>query len=263
MAKRTRSGTCHICGQVGDLSEEHVPPRAAFNKIRYIAHESRFIEVLPPGARAKGKIEQGGVGMYTLCERCNNNTGDWYADGLVGFCRQAMEVLEKTDGQPSIYYPYRIYPLQVLKQVVTMFFSVNNAQFGRRQPNLVRFILNRDQRYLPPGFRFYLYYNTSNWRRYVGLSGVLDLSKGRSTLISEINFPPFGYVMTTGEDPPHQGLFEITYFDRYPYDCCDLMSLRLPLLETHTSFPGDYRAMPQIIEEAGLPEGTQIKGPLL
>jgi hypothetical protein len=31
MGKRTKNGRCHICGNVGELSFEHVPPEKAFN----------------------------------------------------------------------------------------------------------------------------------------------------------------------------------------------------------------------------------------
>jgi len=37
------------------------------------------IELGPDGV-AKGPIQQRGMGSYTLCNKCNNDTGHWYGN---------------------------------------------------------------------------------------------------------------------------------------------------------------------------------------
>jgi hypothetical protein len=51
MGKRTRTGKCHICGNTGQLSFEHVPPESAFNDKPII---------MKPFEGGKGKIQQRG-----------------------------------------------------------------------------------------------------------------------------------------------------------------------------------------------------------
>ena len=62
-------------------------------------------------------------------------------------------------------------------------------------------------------------------------------------LFGEINFPPFGYVMTidsSGPVNPNHTLCEITDFGGYGYNDSRVMNLALPILPTHTYLAGDY-----------------------
>ena len=80
-----RIGTCCICGRYGPFSFEHVPPRAAYNNFRVFEADVKCI--VGGGWQAlknpSGKYSQRGAGKYTLCERCNNDTGAWYGSDYV------------------------------------------------------------------------------------------------------------------------------------------------------------------------------------
>lgn len=69
----------------------------------------------------RGKKARRGIGAYTLCERCNNQTGAWYGAAYAHFARQGMEYLTPQEKPTLLYYPFRIYPLHVIKQVMCMF----------------------------------------------------------------------------------------------------------------------------------------------
>lgn len=247
---KSKEGICCICGRVGPLSFEHVPPRAAFNNQPVIALSFDAALQLGPEGEAKGPIQQKGAGGYTLCSTCNNNTGAWYAKSFIAFCYQAMELLNKSGGNPSLIYPFYIYPLQVLKQIITMFFSVNGDEFRIKNEELVRFVLNREARYLSPNYRFFIYYNLSKNLRSSGIVGNLDINTSKITILSEISYPPFGYLMLLDSEPPDKRLIEITHFSRFDYSDFRMMQLKLPVLPTHTVFPGDYREIKQILNEA-------------
>src|SRR6267378_1445712 len=96
---RGKVGKCHLCGTVGPLSFEHVPPKAAFNNRPVIAYG--FDEAIKAGPEQPkgGRIRQRGAGAYTLCNRCNNNTGKWYGRFFAGWARFGMEVLRRTQGR--------------------------------------------------------------------------------------------------------------------------------------------------------------------
>ena len=64
--------------------------------------------------------------------------------------------------------------------------------------------------------------------------------------MSEINYPPFGYLMTIDSESPDKRLFEITHFANYNYNEFKVMTLKLPVLPTHLGYPGDYRTEKEI-----------------
>jgi hypothetical protein len=128
-----------------------------------------------------------------------------------------------------------------------MFFSINGPEFRDANPELVKFVLNRDYKYLSPKYRFFVYYNVSSRLRCSGVSAMLDIKTHDIWVFSEMNYFPYGYVMTFDSRAPDQRLFEITHFSTYSYNKFMIMELRLPVLPTHLFFPGDYRTKEQIM----------------
>jgi hypothetical protein len=184
-----QQGTCSLCGNAGDLTFEHIPPKAAFNNLRTISLSWDQAMRLGPDAPVRGKIQQGGVGAYSLCPKCNNWTGKVYAPGLIAWCYRGMEILERSNGSPELFQMYQCYPLRILKEILVMFCSVN-PQLTNAQPWLRRFLLNEQSREMAPGFRMFVYYNLDGKLRYAGGAGMVDFSTGQLTVISEINYPP-------------------------------------------------------------------------
>lgn len=247
-------GTCHICGNYGRLSFEHVPPRAAFNSNRIL--HTAFDKVLASATldRLSGEYRQKGAGAYTLCIRCNNDTGRWYGSAYASWAHQAMRFVIGGRGRLSLIIAYQLFPLRVLKQIVCMFFSVNGPRFHTVQQDLVRFVLNPKSKELPPHVRIYAFYTFGNRSRAAGVTGLLrGLGSRNSTIhvFSEITFPPFGFVMTLGDTPPPTGSFcEISGFSQFDYgDWRTGISMRLPLMPIYTGFPGDYRTREQTITD--------------
>jgi len=249
MSRRRMTGVCHICGKNGPLTFEHVPPRAAFNNRRVVTAGFDEVIRLGPDEVPTGPVQQRGAGGYTLCASCNNRTGSWYGRSFVDWCYQGMDILIRSGGKPSLIYMNYLFPLRVIKQIATMFFSVNGEQFSQVHPVLVRFILNREQKYLPPRYRFFAYYNMSGKCRYSGVVAKVDTRTGKPFIYSEITYPPFGYVMTLDSQPPDPRLSEITGFSRFSYNEFRVFNLRLPVLQTHLWYPGDYRTEKEILRD--------------
>lgn len=249
MSRKRPEGLCHICGKFGPLSFEHVPPKAAFNDRPVI--EATFNELIQLGLdeRPRGRINQRGAGGYTLCERCNNLTGKWYARRFVAWCYQGMDILIRSGGNPTLFYLNYLFPLAIIKQIITMFFSINGPNFADSNPELVDFVLNRDRKYLSPQYRIFVYYNTLGHTRQAPIAGIARLSTGQAIILTEITYPPFGYVMTFDCPPPDQRLVDISHFARYDYEEFVVQELRLPTLPTHLMYPGDYRTKNEILQQ--------------
>lgn len=88
-------GPCNICGSVGPLTDDHVPPRGAirvgqldlFNMIQLLSQT--------PAKRDKGRHVQGGVKFRTLCGRCNNTLlGTNYDPVLLEFGNAIAQYLQ-------------------------------------------------------------------------------------------------------------------------------------------------------------------------
>ena len=236
---RHKSGACHICGNYGRLSPEHVPPRSAFNDTRIIEYtlESWFTKESNP----KGRIQQGGIKRYTLCTQCNNDTGSWYGSEYVSWAQTCMEFLSQVpDNIAEIGIVLQgVYPLRFLKQVVTCFFSIfPNERYAQANPSLVKFVLNKEENTLPSEYQFFVSLYRGPQLRQNPLSGLINPATGEMSILSEIAHPPFALVMTQGSES-RRGT-NITHFKEYKYgDQTDLV-LRLKVGEGHTPYPGDY-----------------------
>ena len=243
MSRPAHEGVCRICGRLGKLSFDHVPPEAAFNNRKVFRMKVDDYWGWRPGDRLPRRdIQQRGAGDHSLCERCNSETGGWYGGPFVEWCRQGMAFLERTGGRTSLIYLQHIRPLPILKQVVTMFLSFDEAPLRTKHPDLVRFVKNPDQPYLDPRYRFFVYYVAPGCLRRTSGCAVLDIRTGGILLSSEFSFPPFGYMMTIDSEKPDRRLFEITGFARFQPGEKATVRLDMAVLPTHTPVPGDYRA---------------------
>ena len=268
MGRRNKvSGKCRLCGLLGPLSYEHVPPEAAFNdgKYYYTAKMEEILklgdsnyEILSLANKSHAKKKQRGIGFYTLCEKCNNTTGSWYGNSFVHWVYQAMAIILKANKNPTLYYPTYIFPLRIIKQVLTMFFSVKHEEFGDNNPALRKFILNRDFQYLPEEIKIYCYYNIEGANRYIGDNVVGSLNNMSPILLSEITFPPMGFVLTVKSRSPDERLTEISHFANYRYNDWIDHHQKFATLPTHLPFfAGDYRTKKEIQE--GMQEAQKFK----
>ncbi|MGG6311547.1 hypothetical protein [Paenibacillus macerans] len=242
-------GVCHICGKYGKLTFEHVPPKGAFNDRPIIRGEFEKLQNMAPGDRIQGRIEQKGAGAFTLCAKCNNDTGSFYGSDFIEWTYQNFMLMQISDGSGLIAYPYHIFPLRVIKQIITMFFSTNGDGFFKRHPDLVKFVLNPTSKYIKPSIRIFTFLAEGEYSRQSGVVAAGNIETGKVTYMSEISFPPVGYLMTIDSDPPDERLTEITHFSRYGYDDFDIVYLKMKKLPINYILPGDFRTKEQIIDD--------------
>ena len=239
-------------GSVGKLSFEHVPPRAAFNDrpVLVAADINQIIEKFDCDfTNIKTKKHQRGAGAFSLCEKCNNDTGSWYGNSFADWAFQAYKILKYTEGEPSLYYQFSIFPLRVIKQIICMFFSANGPKFHDAHPDLVKFVLNKDDKYIKQEIRIYTYFSLGGISRQSGIAGLLNLNKRCHHLFSEIGFFPLGYVMTIESEVPDNRPVDISFFANYSYNDFKEISLRIPVLPLSTYFPGDYRTREDVMKD--------------
>jgi hypothetical protein len=170
-----------------------VPPEAAYNNHRVVRAVQQQILSPERWDGKHGHIEQRGSGGYTLCDRCNNDTGAWYATEYVRWAQQALERLARipVDEEGAVFIPFRGRPARFLKQVITMMFSANGPEFAALHPELVQFVLDRSATGLPPEYEVDLVLVRRGFARSAGGFGVVDLENGTMEVGSEIAHFPF------------------------------------------------------------------------
>ena len=260
----SKIGHCHLCGEYGKLSFEHVPPESAFNDRKVVTPDAkRVFELrdLDELRNLSGKQSQRGQGGYTLCGRCNRLTGHWYGANYAAWVYQGADYLRRSSGPMQLAYPFHLLPLRVIKQVACMFFSVNSPQFRAAHPALKQFILNKEAKYLPPGIQVYVGYLQSDRSRAAGVTGSMQLDEisgmTRLRIYSEISFPPFSYILSIESPPPEHEMLDITFFGNYGYDEFATLQLPIPMLSVYTPFPGDFRNREIVLQQSSEHQGVK------
>ena len=246
--KKKVFGQCRICNKQGILSYEHVPNREAYNKETTI--EYSWEDVFVKKEIAKRKMVQGGVGEYTLCEKCNNDTGHWYGDEYTRWARACFEFLKnrKTSSiepDEATITLHDVYPLRFLKQMVVCFFSVTPS-LAQTHPELVKYVLNKEEKHLPQNCLFFLnfYFGTKPKLRRWPIAGKitvlnLNLVPVASSVISEITHPPFQLIIS--DEMGFTGAGNITPFTNYDYDQqAKNVTLKLQVIKGESTLPGSF-----------------------
>lgn len=261
--KNEKNGQCHLCGKVTKLTYEHVPPRKAFNEHRVFLHWGRGVlgrKNFPwDFSDIKGKQHQRGVGWYTLCAKCNNDTGRWYGKAFIDFTYQGYRryqellVQRKLINRQWITINFsKIYPLRVIKQIITMFFSINSPNLSVVHPELRTLVLNKENQGISSKkFGVYLYVLIGAVARYIGIASILQLKNTGNVarVLSELSAPPFGYVLEINPKIK-EGYCDITFFaNEFRYDQEVDLSLKVPVYECNTYFPADYRTKQEVMND--------------
>lgn len=236
---KTKKGQCHLCGNFGELTFEHIPPKAAFNNTPILIQKHEHLFDKNSYVFGKSIRSNNGSGSYCFCKSCNNNTGSWYARDFSEFVAQAyihFDGVEIVNRVNLIDFDFK--PLNVLKQILTMFLAIDHSNFLRNDKKLVNFILEKDNNLLPEKYQVYLYNTISKHKRLYGIqwnnfSGIMNTH-------SEITFSPFGYFLTVDSPPPIEKMTNITDFKKFQFNELKKFIVPLVYLKTDKMFLGQY-----------------------
>ncbi len=255
-------GKCKICGQLKELTAEHIPPKNAFNSANVVVLPFEEVFKTITGAEGRlpwdtkglqGKVQQGGHKKYCLCRECNNNTGSWYIRAYTDFAKTANAMIQQegfTVGNSYSFVIKNLYPLRIYKAMMTLICDINNDCFG--DENLRHFLMNKEDKNIDTSkFSLYMYFVSTQMPRISGLSGigsVKDLSS--FVMVSEIASYPIGFALYLNK-PENYSPFgiNIDVFATFDYDTkCDLHFGGVPYLDINSQFPADYRSKDDIVK---------------
>lgn len=169
----------------------------------------------------------------------------------VHWARQGLERLARIPPheEEPFFVPFRGKPLRFLKQVITMFFSVNGDKFAERHPELVKFVLDRPSTGLPPKYKVDVVLLRGGFARSSGVFGAINTWTGRPEVASEIAHFPFGLRLIFG-DVHSERRGAIEHFARLGLDEEREVWLHTVAGHVVTKFPGDYRSRERVDAEA-------------
>jgi hypothetical protein len=239
VVKKINIGHCALCGAFGKLTFEHVPPQCAFNtNLMFVQRHEHLSE---QQSRLFGKYAKSprGFGKHSLCEPCNNNTGNWYAKDFCDFTEQGLPQVEAMT-TPLLKGDFAVKPLNVLKQILMMFISADSSGVLRKKAGLVDYLMQKENTRYPLDIGLYLYANRSARKRLIGYSAVLDAGESQVKHWSEINFQPFGYFLTYKSPPPNRFMTDITGMKNYAYDQASKIGIPAVYLAVSSPLIGFY-----------------------
>lgn len=255
---------CRICGETKQLTEEHIPPRGAYNKHRAISISVDAIlgreDIELP---EEGDLTQGGIRGFVLCAECNNKTGRWgreyqeWAGRAMYLLRSQQELPPEVDEQPGhaslpeVTFK-DVYPSRLIRQVLSMMLSISGgAELGERFPFLRELVLGGAAGPLPAPLRIYfLLYGSTHARIAGGPRGQAWLSDHELRRALSVDFPPLAFVLLI-EGPEINDLgIDVSSFTEWAVDRRgDIRFEDLPLGFGHKPWPADYRSKGQMLAD--------------
>lgn len=216
-------GRCVICGIQKELTKEHIPPKCVFNKENYKMVNGLDIltaDTFPwDGGEFKTKTVQGGITLNTLCRECNTKMGNLYTRAYKYFIMGLHYILWKS--KPEIntavhLIEKKIKPLNIFKQIVSMFNSLNKGLFESRNFDIGEFLSNPTEKTFCSGIYFYIYF-TSCIQHLPMQAKVSIAGQGlKNKYSSEIAHHPLGIIMTIDHELQDEAC--INSFLNFDYD---------------------------------------------
>lgn len=286
---RKHYGKCALCGQECELTFEHIPPRAAFNSIpsKYFSAQeilNRHGKMPWDFSGLKYTNQQRGSGAYTLCSKCNNLTGTWYGNDYQEAIMQiagALNELQERENKNVKIRINEIYALRFIKQVLSMFCSVNSPEVlqpystidenfdSSKYPPLLKFVcdsqfalfnsvkvfdeirkfvLNREERGLDKKkVKLCMYLLDHGIEKQNAILEKMDVNNSEITVASEISSFPVGFILYLfpSDNHLHTG-FDITALADYKYDDLIFMEFPYKLYESNSIITDDFRTKVEI-----------------
>lgn len=267
-------GKCALCGKKRELTFEHIPPRSAFNWFpAKIVTSTTILRAISTGSRPWDfsglpyDDSQRGMGAYTLCKTCNNNTGHWYGADYVNFVlgiHCAMLTVQPQAGTSLTIENDKFRPLPVMKQVISMFCSLNHsAIIGEKHRALREYVLDKTLNVFPKDqYRLGMYLFINGIQRRVPITVQIQTCKGKEPVmeaLTEIATYPIGFVLYLEPNSDLKMPFaDITALCECGYQEEYKVEIPLPVYQCNTLFPNDFRSQKEIERNINMAEKKKV-----
>jgi len=197
------AGYCAICGALGPLTEDHVPPKKASRLANVqMADLWKRLQAEPEVERPP-KYSQNGVKFRSICSTCNNvRLGAECDPALIRFTSEVAAVITHLETSPLVLplaLSIKTQPTTVLRSIVGHTLAINGARkpAGEMELALAEFFLDPSR---PPDRAldclYWLYpYNDQVFIQSAVISHALGSGKG-GTYFKLLKFYPLAFMLT-------------------------------------------------------------------
>ena len=204
-------GRCNICGHLGRLTDDHVPPKGGPRVSTKRMHQ--LFRVLGDGIQPTGgRQAQGGVNFRTLCTKCNSSRlGAQYDPALIQLTiavDQFISSLKVGLIVPSFTF-VETKPQRVLRAVIghTLAGSLDRVSDGDWDKELVEYFLKPDLSF-PASARIYYWVYPYDQQIIIRDASYLSLLKSTQqlnpTLIMCLKFYPLAFLIADNRNLNYQ-----------------------------------------------------------
>ncbi len=241
----TVCGHCRLCGAYGPLTEEHTPPRRAFNDSMIFLRraDTRNGQLSFP----ERSMYKKGFAQRTLCETCNNRAGRKFADSYVRLTKRVATQLDFAVFGDHLHIMGVEKPAHIVQQVLLQFVTLINEGFVTVNEWLRSSILER-QPSLPPDLRLYLFATKTKNVRSTGLVAAYLSEAKRHDIFAEFAFWPLGCVLAFS-DLDTRFLTPIHHWTDVSVKSNATRDLVLRINHTENSAALDYRSSAQVVRD--------------
>lgn len=278
--RKKRFGRCRICQKVGKLTKEHVPPEKAFNNQSYLKH---YADETEKAGRIKWRSREertNGVYVFTLCKKCNSQTGYRYGSDYVNFVESFISDAIPENANKTLKIEVKdFFPLRVIKQAISIILStseptsfLNHKPISSRKinPSLIRdieinnpekshlrnvyqelrnFVRKRDSTGLPPNVRLYAFAIVNAGTGYrTGIFGKVKLSSKKVSFVVVTGSHPILWVLVLDGDIDEK-LLDVTDWANFEYKQRKTLKVEMPCYWSVGKHPLDFRNPIELYEQ--------------
>jgi hypothetical protein len=265
------AGKCRLCGNIGKLTKEHIPPFASGNKKSHkaLTFDDWLKDRLEVNPESKYLIRQGGIFGFTLCRQCNSLTGKLYGDEYKKWVERAEKIIEGfgpgiAPHLNTLLGPFReciifgskddggVRPGAFIRQVLSCMCSLSGSwDLAEKYPVLRRIILEQSTEKMPEGLELGMAIYFGPRVRIHGPQLLVDMRIQTWRWLQEIAFPPFAFlfIIASNNKEPGLGLLIDDMTTVSPNKRQSITGI-IELGFGWTPYPGDYRSQVRVLAES-------------
>ena len=227
-------GICRICGNDGELTKEHVIPRAAGNARRVSVHSLHSVS----RGWSRGEIFQAGLTRATLCPRCNSLAGTRYVPAFARWMLQAYDYHGRVPDNNRVALPFTLSPLRVAKQLAVMTLTMSEPP-SLDLPwywHLRKCVMQLCRYGRVPRFRFFTYFEIGAPVLEQDVAPINVCGGPSPWVFCQVGLEPLGYIVTGDDDSSiawakHLKLCDVSHFFQFSLDELRTEHLVIPHLQ--------------------------------
>lgn len=223
--KRRRIGPCNVCGVVGPLSWDHVPPKGGI-ELAPVEIDRVTATFLSGLALERPEISHDGLKFRTLCAKHNSHLGALYDPALNDFARTVGRFLRTTLALPPVLH-VEARPTAIARAVLGHILAARLSSEDSFCDHLIREVVLDPERPIPDDVNiFYWIYPYA--QQIVLRNALMPLRRGDFSKFQQfalLKYFPVAYLVTTA--PVYEGLDSLTAWRNEPAAAKASIPLRL------------------------------------